>query len=172
MRLPLFAENFRRMMKNIKLFATDVDGVLTDNGMYYSNSGDEFKRFNAKDGMGLVLLKKAGIATAIITAEDTRIVERRAEKLKIDFPCQGVKDKLSKGAELCTQLGISLADTAYIGDDVNDIELLKAAGLKACPADAASAVKKIDGIIILKANGGFGAVREFCELILAGDFGA
>ncbi len=153
-------------MKNIKLFATDIDGVMTDGGMYYSNSGDVFKRFNVKDGMGLVLLKKFGIKTAIISADTGAIIDNRATRLAIDFVGQGVLDKLAKAKELCQEMNISLAEIAYIGDDVNDAELLKHAGIKACPADAVDEVKGIKDIIILKSCGGNGAVREFCDMIM------
>lgn len=150
----------------IKLFATDVDGVLTDGGMYYTQSGDEFKKFNTRDGMGIQLLKEHGLKTAIITSEDTFIVSKRAEKLKIDFLNQGVKNKLECMKKICSALGIGLENVAYIGDDINDIELLNAVGLKACPNDSVDAVLNVPHIIILKANGGNGALREFSEIIL------
>ena len=150
----------------IKLFATDVDGVLTDCGMYYTESGDEFKKFNTRDGMGIQLLREAGIKTAIITSENTKIVENRAKKLKIDYLKQGIKDKLACAKELCEQLNISISEMAYIGDDINDIELLKNAGTKACPNNAVKEVKNIEDIIVLNSNGGDGVVREFCEILL------
>lgn len=150
----------------IKLFATDVDGVLTDAGMYYTESGDEFKKFNTRDGMGIQLLRESGLKTAMITGEDTHIVRRRAEKLKIDFLCQGIKDKSNKAKEICQSLNISLEEVAYIGDDIIDIELLKSVGLSACPKDAVKKVLQVQGINVLDSKGGEGAVREFCELIL------
>ena len=149
----------------IKLFLTDVDGVLTDSGMYYSVSGDELKKFNTRDGMAFGLLRKSGIKTGIITTENTKIVENRARKLNADFLVQG-KDsggKLASAREICMKEGISLDEVAYIGDDINCFNLLEAAGLKACPADACEKVKNIAGIIILTKKGGEGVVREFVD---------
>ena len=154
------------MKKIIRLFVTDVDGTLTDGGMYYTNSGDEFKKFNAQDGMGIYLLREKGIKTAIITKENTQIVERRAKKLKVDFLHQSVDDKLEMIRTLCKQLHISIEECAYIGDDVNDMEALAHAGLAACPANAVTAVKAMKGIMILESGGGNGAVRELIEYII------
>lgn len=152
----------------IKLFITDVDGTLTDGGMYYSENGDELKKFNTRDGMGLQLLRKAGIKTAIITSENTMIVENRAKKLKVDFLVQGKRDggKLSVAKELCEKLGVTMNEVAYIGDDINCIDLLTAAGVKACPADACDKVKVIPNIEVMTRRGGEGCVREFAEMIL------
>ncbi|MEZ4900552.1 MAG: HAD family hydrolase [Spirosomataceae bacterium] len=108
-------------MINVKLFLTDVDGVLTDGSMYYTESGDEFKRFHTHDGMAFELLRKAGIKTGIITSENTQIVARRAAKIKADFLYQGQRDggKLAAAQEICHELGIHLSEVAYIGDDIN-----------------------------------------------------
>ncbi len=153
-------------MKRIEIFASDVDGVMTDGAMYYLDSGDSMKRFNVKDGMGFVMLKGSGVKTAIITAETSKIVERRAAKIKADLLFQGVADKLSCAKDMLAKLGLSMDKLSYIGDDINDIPLLEAAALKACPADAADAVKAVDGIIVLSQNGGYGAVREFAQIVL------
>jgi YrbI family 3-deoxy-D-manno-octulosonate 8-phosphate phosphatase len=155
-------------MIKIKLFLTDVDGVLTDAGMYYTESGDEFKKFNTHDGMGLMLLKEIGIKRGNIEAENTKIVERRAEKLKMDYLYQGKMHggKLSAAMEICGKENISLHEVAYIGDDINCIELLQAVGLAACPANALPKVKAIPGIIHLEKKGGDGAVREFIEMLI------
>ncbi len=153
------------LLKRIRLFATDVDGVLTDAGMYYSESGDEWKKFNTRDGMGIKLLQKAGLITAIVTQERTRLVARRAEKLAIPELHQGVMDKLSVIRDMAERHGISLRHIAYIGDDVNDLEALKAVGFSATPADGLPQVRKVvDYICRLK--GGEGAVRELAEMIL------
>jgi N-acylneuraminate cytidylyltransferase len=147
-----------------------VDGVLTDGGMYYSESGDEMKKFNTRDGMAFELLRKAGIKTGIITSEQTKIVEDRAKKIKVDYIIQGKKEdgKLTATKEICEKEGITLNEIAYIGDDINCYELLSAVGIAACPADATVSVKLINGINILKRNGGNGCVREFVsEIILA-----
>jgi len=153
------------VLKGIRLFATDVDGVLTDAGMYYSESGDEWKKFNTRDGMGIKLLQKAGLITAIVTQERTRLVARRAEKLAIPELHQGVMDKLSVIRDMATRHGISLRQVAYIGDDINDVEALEAVGFSAAPADGLSQVLEIVDYVCLK-RGGEGAVRELAEMIL------
>ena len=157
-----------KLPKRIKLFISDVDGTLTDSGMYYSESGDELKKFNTRDGMGFQLLHESGIKTGIITSEDTHIVADRAKKLKIDFLIQGKRDggKLEAAKEICDKEGISLDEVAYIGDDRNCYELLSAVGIRACPADACEMVKGIDGIYQMKKKGGEGCVREFIELLI------
>ena len=149
----------------IKLFLTDVDGVLTDAGMYYTESGDEFKKFNTHDGMGMKLIQQAGVKTGIITTENTKMVERRAAKLKVDYLYQGVYPKVNAALEICQKEGIDIKEVAYVGDDVNCLELLSIVGLAACPANALPKIKNIPGVIQLKKNGGEGAVREFIELI-------
>lgn len=145
----------------IKIFLTDVDGVMTDGGMYLSEHGDELKRFHIPDGMGLYLLKKIGIKTGIITSENLKLLEKRASRLNMDFLEMGAKDKLTLAKEICRQENCSLKEIAYIGDDVNDYELLKNVGFPACPANAQPIIKAIENIKILKSNGGFGAIREF-----------
>ncbi len=153
------------MTNKIKLFLTDVDGVMTDAGMYYTESGDEFKKFNTHDGMAFNLLREAGIKTGIITTENTKIVERRAAKLKVDYLYQGAgfSGKLSAAIEICKQENITLHEVAYIGDDINCIELLESVGLAACPANSTSKVKAIKNIISLTKSGGNGAIREFVD---------
>jgi len=158
------------MVKEIRLFLSDVDGVLTDGSMYYTENGDEIKRFHTYDGMAFNMLSKAGIKTGFITTENTKMVERRAQKLKIDYVFQGRRDggKLQAALEICRAEGIGLNEVAYIGDDVNCIELLMAVGLAACPSNARPEVKAIPGIKILETAGGSGAVRELVEWLLAG----
>ena len=152
-------------MAKIKLFLSDVDGVMTDAGMYYTASGDEFKKFNTHDGMAFNILREAGIKTGIITTENTTIVERRAAKLKIDYVYQGAgfKGKLAAAMEICVKENITLNEVAYISDDINCIELLKAVGIAACPANSTKKVKAIPGIIHLQKSGGEGAIREFVD---------
>ncbi len=156
----------RKILQGIRLFATDVDGVLTDAGMYYAESGDEWKKFNTRDGMGLKLLQKAGIITAIVTQERTKLVARRAEKLVIPELHQGVLDKLSLVREMAVRQGLTLSQVAYIGDDVNDLETLKVVGFSATPADGMPQVAAVVDYVCQK-KGGEGAVREICEMILA-----
>lgn len=154
-------------MKQIKLFLADVDGTLTDGGMYYTAQGDAMKRFYVRDGMGMQLLQQAGVKVGIITSETTGIVEARAKKLGVDCLCQGVRfdGKVAAVERICREMGITLAEVAYIGDDVNDIPLLSAVGLPACPADACDEVKAIPDISIMTRHGGHGAVRELCDNI-------
>lgn len=152
----------------IKLFLCDVDGTLTDAGMYYDEQGNELKKFNTHDGKGFELLRNAGIKTGLITSENTPIVTKRAAKLKVDYCVQGkgYGDKLSTALEICEKEGITLAEVAYIGDDVNCINLLERAGMAACPANSTDKVKALGGIRHLQRRGGEGAVREFIEHIL------
>ena len=155
-----------RALKRVRLFATDVDGVLTDAGMYYSESGDELKKFNTRDGMGIKLLQRAGLITALITMEETKLVMRRAEKLAIPEVHQGTRDKLAVLRDLAARHGLTLQEVAYIGDDVNDLEALKAVGFSAAPADAMPPVLKVVDYVC-GMRGGEGAVREVVDLILA-----
>jgi len=148
---------------NIRLFLSDVDGVLTDAGMYYSENGDELKKFNTYDGMGFKILQKRGLKVGILTKEDRNLNRNRAEKLKLDYQFHGIDHKLDLVTDLCTELKISLSQVAYIGDDINDKELLGAVGLAACPSNARECIKSIPGIIRLNAAGGQGAVRELVE---------
>lgn len=160
--------NYKNDYRKIKLFLADVDGTLTDAGMYYSENGDELKKFNTRDGLGFRLLKEAGIKIGIITSENTKIVENRAKKLNIDYLYQGQIDegKLSIVKAICKKEDISLDEVAYIGDDVNCLDLLSAVGFAACPADAHSQVKAIPGIVQMQLNGGKGCVREWTDIIL------
>ena len=153
------------MLQRLRLFATDVDGVLTDAGMYYSESGEELKKFNTRDGMGIKLLQRAGLITALITMEETKLVTRRAEKLAIPEVHQGARDKLAVMREMVARHGLTLQQVAYIGDDVNDLEVLNAVGFSAAPADALPAVR--DAVdYVCRQRGGEGAVREVADLIL------
>ena len=155
----------RQPSNSIKLFLTDIDGTLTDGGMYYSENGDELKKFNTRDGMGIALIRMAGIKVGIITSEDRELNLRRAEKLKVDFLRQGKSNggKLAVAEEIASEMGITLQNVAYIGDDVNCIELLSEVGLAACPSDANEKVKTIQGINIMERKGGEGCVREFID---------
>ena len=153
---------------NIKLFLSDIDGTLTDGGMYYSENGDELKKFNTRDGMGMKMLQKEGIKVGIITSENRELNQRRADKLNLDYFYQGRQhgEKIVVAKEICEKMNISLQEVAYIGDDVNCIELLSSVGFAACPLDADARVKAIPGINVMTRKGGDGCVREFCEIIL------
>ncbi|MBU1095789.1 MAG: acylneuraminate cytidylyltransferase [Ignavibacteriae bacterium HGW-Ignavibacteriae-2] len=152
-------------LKNIKLIITDVDGVLTDGSLYYSRDNLELKRFNIKDGMGAILLREAGIKCGIITTDKPDFVKIRAERMKLDFYYTEVWDKASKLDEICSEYGISRNDIAFIGDDINDIGIIKEVGFTAAPADAVDKVLKLVDYIC-KRNGGHGAFRELVDLIL------
>ena len=159
----------------VKLFLTDVDGCLTDGGMYYTAEGETMKRFCVYDGMGMVLLRKAGIPCGILTSEQSPVVKARAERLHLDFLYLGVGSrdregsltKLEAAKRICTKLGITLAEVCYVGDDVNDIDLLSAVGYPYCTPNARPEVKAIPGIHITNTPGGQGAIREICDEILA-----
>jgi len=160
-------KNSRREPAQIKLFASDIDGTLTDGGMYYSQNGEELKKFNTRDGMAFELLKSLGLRTALITSENAKINSKRAEKLGIDFIIQGERGvgKLTAITNLCDELGLDISEVAYIGDDINCLELLSKVGVCACPGDAVGEVKRLSGINIMDAPGGAGAVREFAESV-------
>ncbi len=148
-----------------KLVLTDIDGVWTDAGMYYDQTGNEWKKFSTTDSAGVLFCKQMQIPVGIITGEDTEIVKRRAEKLKVDYLYQGINDKLSVAKTLCDELQISLSEVAYIGDDLGDIELLKAVGFSAAPANAPEYIQALVHCVTRK-SGGEGAFREFVEEIL------
>ena len=150
----------------IKLFLSDVDGVLTDAGMYYTEYGVDFKIFCTYDGIGFQLLQKTGIKVGILTTEDRELNRRRAKKLGLDFDFHGLKDKLQLVKDLCEKENISLDEVAYIGDDINCFSLLSNVGIAACPNNAVSKVKAIPNIIHLKKTGGDGVVRELAEEIM------
>ena len=137
--------------------------------MYYSENSEELKKFNTRDGMGFQLLREEGIKTGIITSENTKIVENRAKKLKVDYLVQGKYNggKLEAVKDICDDLGLTWEQVAYIGDDVNCYELLKSVGVAACPADAIIGVKNIPGINVMSKKGGEGCVREFIDMIIS-----
>ena len=149
----------------IKLLALDVDGILTDGGLYYTESGEVCKKFNVKDGKGIALLIQSGIEVAIISANDSNATLYRAKKLGIVNCFIGVKDKLSVLENLCQQLDLSLSQVAYMGDDLNDLPVLKAVGFPITVADAI-AENKQNSIYVTELAGGQGAVREVCNLVL------
>ncbi|MCZ7602025.1 MAG: HAD hydrolase family protein [Melioribacteraceae bacterium] len=152
--------------RKIKLVLTDCDGVLTDTGTYYTANGEEMKRFSIRDGMGTERLRKfCNIDTGIVTGENSGIVTSRAAKLNITEVHLGIKDKVSCVKEICERLNLQLDEIAFIGDDTNDIEIMKIAGLTACPSDATRFAKELADIIV-ESKGGHGAFRDFAELII------
>ena len=152
--------------RRVRLLCVDVDGVLTDAGMYYGPDGEVLKKFNTRDGMGLARVRQVGVAVAIISGEDSAIVHARAAKLKIDNVFSGVSDKLEVVQGLCTRSQYVLDEVAYIGDDLNDLAAMQCVGLACAVADAAEPVKSAAHYVTQR-RGGDGAVRELCELIVA-----
>ncbi len=149
----------------IKLLLTDVDGVLTDGGVYYSEQGEVMKRFSIRDGMGVERLRNQQVETGIITGEMSGSVAKRAEKLQITELHLGVKDKLGKLKEIMERKKLTADQIAFIGDDVNDIEIMQSVGISACPSDAMMMVKAIAQIVFVH-KGGHGVFREFAEWII------
>ena len=149
----------------IKLFLTDCDGCLTDGGMYYSEFGDELKKFNTKDGMAFKLLQEKGILTGIITGENVELNNRRAKKMSVDIIKSGCNNKALVVSEICSEFGIDLENVCYIGDDINDIDLIKLVGYGCAPYDASLEVKRV-AKYITRAKGGEGVIREVAERIL------
>jgi 3-deoxy-D-glycero-D-galacto-nononate 9-phosphatase len=148
-----------------KLVITDIDGVWTDGGMYYDQTGNEWKKFNTSDSAGVLFLRLLDIPLAIITSENTQILKNRARKLKIDLLFEGVTNKLAVVQILCNERSIDLSEVAYIGDDLNDIPVLQKVGWAVCPNNAPDYVKR-ECNAVTKKSGGEGAFREFVEDIL------
>ncbi len=164
----LSGPQLRARAAGIRLLVSDVDGVLTDAGVYYSAEGEALKRFSMRDGMGVELLRQAGIRTALLTREQSPIVAARAKKLHIESLWSGQLDKREALPRLVSELGVSAEAVAYIGDDVNDLGALgwvAEAGLAACPSDAVPKVQRA-AHFVTAARGGHGAFRELCDLIL------
>lgn len=155
----------KQAIPEIKMFLTDCDGCLTDGGMYYSENGDELKKFNALDGMGFQILKEKGILTGIITGEKRELNRRRVRKLKLDIYEEGIVDKLGKVKILCEKYGIDLQNVAYVGDDINDLELIKASGFGCSVANGIQEVKDA-AVYVTQKKGGQGAVREAIDVIV------
>jgi 3-deoxy-D-manno-octulosonate 8-phosphate phosphatase (KDO 8-P phosphatase) len=155
-----------RKAAGVKAIFFDVDGVLTDGKIIYDEAGSEIKQFNVKDGYIIAHLKKAGILTGIITGRESKAVNVRAAELKLDFCHQGIIDKYAVYEKLIRFHHLKHKQVAFIGDDINDLPILRVCGLSACPADALDYVKsKVD--IITKSAGGKGVVREVADLVLA-----
>jgi len=148
---------------DFKLLVLDIDGVLTDSGIFISDSDNEMKKFNAKDGYGIIQLVNNNHQVAFLSSgKNTHILNKRAEMLGVQHVYLGTWTKLDKLTKACKEMNISLENIAYIGDDLNDLEVMKAVGLSACPADAINGIKEISDIILNK-KGGQGCVREFID---------
>ncbi len=160
-----YHEKYFYDIPDIKILLSDCDGCLTDGGMYYSEYGDELKKFNTRDGMGFSLLREINVITGIVTSEDVELNRRRAGKLKLDIIESGCKNKLEVIQRICNDYGVDIRNVCYIGDDINDLESIKAVGFGCCPADAIKSVKDA-AKYITSAKGGEGVVREVVDLIL------
>lgn len=151
-------------LKNIKIIVLDVDGTLTDGGVYIDSNGVETKKFNIKDGGGIALATRAGYEFMILTGRKSYCVEKRAQELKIKHLFQGVDNKIEVLEKFMAENNLLSENIAYMGDDFNDLDCMKLAGFVACPADAMHCVKDVADYIA-EHNGGYGAVRDFCELL-------
>ena len=158
-------ENLQKKLKNIKLLILDVDGVLTDNGVYIDSDGDEFKKFNIQDGFGIYLVQKAGVQVALLSGRYSKSTEYRAQELKIQHVYNGYTDKLKAYEELKEKLSLKDEEIAFVGDDLPDLPVLNEAGIALTVSNAQSEVKKV-AEYATKASGGNGAVREIINLIL------
>ena len=152
-------------LKKIKVVLTDVDGVLTDGGMYYTSKGDVMKKFHARDGMGVSLLRRRNIPTIIVTKEKTMMVKKWSNKMRITELFDGVKEKEKVVQKICRKYNVKTDEICFVGDDVNDIELLKIVGFSASPKDAITHVQNIVNYVCKK-NGGEGVFREIADMII------
>lgn len=157
--------DLQQKAQSIKLVAFDIDGIMTDGRLYFTSMGDEIKAFNVKDGLGLKLLRDSGVEVAIITGRTSELVNRRARDLKIDKLIQGREDKKIALQELMAQEDLKAEQIAYMGDDLPDLPAIRAAGLGVTVADAMPIIKQ-HADMITQANGGDGAVREFCDWLM------
>ena len=162
-------ESIKSKCKKIKLVLTDVDGVLTDGGRYYSEKGEIVKRFHVRDGMGINILLRNGIKTAIITKENSKIVKKWAKEMNVSKTYSGVKIKEDELKKICKFYKIQSSEIAFIGDDVSDIELMKKVGFSVTPSDGILQAKKIANYVC-KTSGGNAALREMIDLILKEKF--
>jgi len=159
--------HLKKKLEIIKVVLTDNDGVLTDTGVYFSVKGEEFKRFSIRDGMGVERMRKyAGVETIIITGEESGSVRTRAEKLKIKEYYLGVKKKEELLPEIMRRNNVTPEEIAFIGDDSNDVEIMKLVGFRATPSDGMSFIKELADYVC-ENKGGNGAFREVAELIIA-----
>ncbi len=161
----MLSEEYKEKLSKISLLVMDVDGTLTDGSMYYTENGDTMKKFNVRDGMGIILLQKAGIKTAFLTSEQSMITKKRAEKLEIDYIFLGSRNKTADLTSLAKLANISFENIAYIGDDINDLPCMSMVGFSACPLDSHDIIKN-SAHYICQHIGGAGAIRELCELML------
>ncbi len=156
----------RLRCRALRVVVTDVDGVLTDAGVYYGEAGDELKKFSIRDGAGVALLKSAGLSVGAITGESHALVARRMKKIGADFLLSGVRDKLEAIERHAARDGFKLSEIGYIGDEINDVCLLGKVGVFFAPADAAPEIRS-GADVVLETRGGEGALREAAQIVLA-----
>ena len=160
-------KSIKNKLKKIKLVITDVDGVLTNGGLYYSDQGLVMKKFNVKDGIATRRLRENGLECGIISSDGAEIIEARNKRLKMDFLITGIWEKLDKLKEICEEKNLKFENVAYLGDDINDLDIIKKVGFSAAPSDAIDSVlEAVD--YVCKKRGGDGVFREFAELIISG----
>jgi len=165
MREKLEFEAFKNQLKTVKLLSLDVDGILTDGGLYYAEDGQELRKFNVKDGMGMKRLREAGVEICIISASTTQAIQERGKRLGVPFVYTGVKNKIEVLEDICKRLSIDLSSVAHMGDDVNDLSIMHRIGTPITVADGVEAVKQ-ETLYITQKAGGCGAVREICDLLI------
>jgi 3-deoxy-D-manno-octulosonate 8-phosphate phosphatase (KDO 8-P phosphatase) len=155
----------RRKLATIRLLSLDLDGVLTDGGLYYTDAGDEMRKFDVKDGMGIKEALRRGVIVVIVTASTAPAIAHRGRQLGLEHVLLGVEDKLAAIQGLCRRLGLTLNDVAHLGDDINDLPLFAAVGLAVAVADAMPALRQAAAHVTAR-RGGQGAVREICDLLI------
>jgi 3-deoxy-D-manno-octulosonate 8-phosphate phosphatase (KDO 8-P phosphatase) len=156
----------RKTLRAIRLLLLDVDGVMTDGGIYFSDRGDELKKFDTHDGYGIAKLQKSGVQVGILTGRTSQLVLKRAEELGIAEVHQDIERKLDVYEQVKRKLNVTDAEVAYVGDDEPDVPVMQKVGFAACPSNAVTAVRK-EADFVCKNKGGEGAVREVVDLILA-----
>ena len=159
-------DGLKKKCQKIKLVITDVDGVLTDGGMFYSEKGEVLKKFNTRDGMAVELLREREISVIFMTRENSKIVLNRAKKLKIKETFLGIKKKELLLPKICKKFKIKEEEIAYIGDDINDLNILKKVGFSLAPKDGISIIKK-NSDYVCKSKGGEGVLREVADMIIS-----
>lgn len=164
--LPAIDADLAAKFRAVKLLSLDLDGTLTDGGLYYAEDGSELRKYHVQDGFGILLVKDAGIEVALITRSDTPAIQKRIDRLKIRFGHMGVYEKLPRLKEICAELGIGLNEVCHVADDVNDMDVMEAVGLPIAVSNARPMVKNA-AAYITETAGGHGAVREVCDLLLA-----
>ena len=162
----LTKEQFLERLSGIKLLSLDTDGVLTDGGLYYTDDGEELRKFNVKDGLGIQRVQAAGVKVAIITASSTPSIAHRGRRLGVDYVFLDCEDKLATLVRICDEMGIDLNQVGHVGDDLNDLPVFGAVGCPMAVADATDeALTSV--LFVTKKKGGDGAVREICDLIVS-----